>query len=68
MIIFHAADDTNVIVQNSVDFARACWAVGLDAELHVFPRGGHGRTFAYDVEVSPRWRAILTDWLANWRD
>jgi acetyl esterase/lipase len=67
-IIFHAADDTTVLPENSIDFARACWAAGVPAELHIFPRGGHGRVFAYDAEVSPRWRAILQDWLANWRD
>ena len=67
-ILFHAADDTNVIPDNSIDFARACWAVGVPAELHVFPHGGHGRTFAYDAEVSPRWREILQQWLATWKD
>lgn len=66
VILFHAADDPNVTVDNSVDFARACWAAGVPAELHVFPRGGHGRLFAYDAEVSPRWRAILQQWLAAW--
>ncbi len=66
VILFHAADDTNVVPDNSIDFARACWAAGVPAELHVFPRGGHGRAFAYDAEVSPRWREILRQWLAGW--
>lgn len=68
VILFHAADDTTVTPDNSIDFARACWAAGVPAELHVFPRGGHGRTFAYDAEVSPRWRALLQQWLAAWPD
>jgi acetyl esterase/lipase len=66
VIVFHAADDTNVAADNSIDFARACWAAGVPAELHVFPRGGHGRAFAYDAEVSPRWREILQQWLTAW--
>ncbi|HYD84059.1 MAG TPA: prolyl oligopeptidase family serine peptidase, partial [Opitutus sp.] len=64
--IFHAADDKNVSVENSIAFARACWAKGLPAELHVFPRGGHGRQFAYAADVSPRWRELLREWLAAW--
>ena len=58
----------NVTPENSVDFARACWKAGVSTELHVFPQGGHGRTFAYDREASPRWREALQQWLALWRD
>jgi len=66
VILFHAADDTNVTVENSLDFARACRAAGVPAELHVYPRGGHGRAFSYDPELSPRWRETLRQWLALW--
>jgi acetyl esterase/lipase len=62
-IIFHAADDPVVPVENSLVFARACWRAGVPAELHVFPRGGHGFRFAYDAEVSPRWRDLVRQWL-----
>lgn len=64
--IFHAADDALVPVENSIVFAQACWSAGVPAELHVFPRGGHGRRFAYAAEVSPRWRGLLQEWLAAW--
>jgi acetyl esterase/lipase len=64
--IFHAADDELVGVEQSLVFAQACWAAKVPAELHVFPRGGHGRLFAYAADVSPRWRALLQDWLAAW--
>jgi acetyl esterase/lipase len=64
--IFHAADDALVGVEQSLVFAQACWAAKVPAELHVFPRGGHGRLFAYAADVSPRWRALLQDWLAAW--
>ncbi len=66
VILFHAADDRSVIVDNSFAFARACWSAGVPAELHVYPRGGHGRAFSYDPEVSPRWRETLRQWLAGW--
>lgn len=64
--IFHAADDNLISHENSILFARACWAAGVSAELHIFPRGGHGRNFAYAADVSPRWRELLRDWLAVW--
>lgn len=65
--LFHAADDPESSVENSIGFARACWDKNVPAELHVFPRGGHGRLFAYDAEVSPRWRELLRQWLAAWK-
>jgi acetyl esterase/lipase len=64
--LFHAADDDLVPVEHSLAFARACWAAGVPAELHIYPRGGHGRLFAYAAEVSPRWREALLQWLADW--
>jgi len=66
VFLFHAADDKVVSVENSIAFARACWAKQVPAELHVFPRGGHGRVFAYAADVSPRWRELLREWLAAW--
>lgn len=66
VFVFHAADDPLVGVEHSLLFARACWSAGVPAELHVFPRGGHGRLFAYAADVSPRWRSLLQDWLAAW--
>ena len=53
---------------NSIDFARACQATGVPAELHIFPHGGHGYSFAYDAHFSPRWRALVLEWLAAWKD
>jgi dipeptidyl aminopeptidase/acylaminoacyl peptidase len=62
-ILFHAGDDSNVVPENSIEFARARRRAGVPAELHVFPHGGHGYAFSHDVEVSPRWRALLQQWL-----
>lgn len=67
-IIFLAADDNVVTPENSFDFVRAYRAAGVPVELHLFSHGGHGYRFAYDVDNSPRWRAILQEWLAAWID
>ena len=66
VFLFHASGDKNLSVDNSIDFSRACWAVGVPAELHIFPHNGHGRTFAYSSEISPRWRELLSGWLTAW--
>lgn len=40
--IFAAADDGLVPVKNSLAFASACAANGVDFEMHLFEQGGHG--------------------------
>ena len=34
------------------------------ATIVVFLGGGHGYSFAYDAHFSPRWRALVLEWLA----
>jgi acetyl esterase/lipase len=40
--IVHAEDDKTVPVMNSLNFYEALVRHGVPAELHVYPRGGHG--------------------------
>jgi acetyl esterase/lipase len=40
--IVHAEDDKTVPVMNSLDFYEALVQHGVPAELHVYPKGGHG--------------------------
>ena len=40
--IIHAEDDKTVPVMNSLGFYEALVQHGVPAELHVYPRGGHG--------------------------
>lgn len=42
VFLAHAADDATVPVQLSVRMFEALRAAGVQAELHVFPEGGHG--------------------------
>ena len=60
--LVHAADDTAVPVENSLEFFKACKAKGVSAELHVYPKGGHG--FGLVNKTTPaRWMDHLKSWL-----
>jgi acetyl esterase/lipase len=41
-ILFHAADDSTVPVENSLSMFDALRAGSVPAELHIFEKGGHG--------------------------
>ena len=41
-ILFHAADDTTVPPEASIDFYKALQAAGTRSALHMFEDGGHG--------------------------
>ena len=59
--LVHAEDDKSVPVNNSIVFYQACLRHGVPAELHLYPRGGHG--FGLNNPTTPdRW----TDRLRNW--
>ena len=61
--LVHAEDDKSVPVNNSIVFYQACLRHGVPAELHIYPRGGHG--FGLNNTTTPdRW----TDRLRNWLD
>jgi len=46
----HTGDDSLVDVNNSIEFYRALQSNGVDAELHLFPKGNHGFTQRLPVE------------------
>lgn len=61
--LVHAEDDKAVPVNNSILFYQACLRHGVPAELHLYPRGGHG--FGLNNDTTPdHW----TDRLRNWLD
>jgi acetyl esterase/lipase len=63
IFLLHAADDATVPAESSVRMYRALKAAGAQAELHVFPEGGHGFGVAgaagKPVEV---WPDLLLRW------
>lgn len=46
VFLAHSSDDTTVPVENSILFYRALRANKVPAEMHIFPKGGHGWGFS----------------------
>lgn len=62
--IAHAADDTVVPVANALRYYQALLDYGVPAELHVFPRGGHGFGSGVGYEGTVRkWLQLALNWL-----
>lgn len=61
--LVHAGDDPAVPVQNSLLFYEALQKNGVPAELHVYPKGGHG----YGMD-NPTTKDEWIDRLRNWLD
>ncbi len=68
LFIAHAADDTRVPVQESLNFVDACVKNNVYPEVHLFFEGGHG--FGMEKEngyAASEWPSLLEKWLVNKR-
>jgi acetyl esterase/lipase len=67
--IWHTKDDPVVPVQNSVMFAEALKAHGVEAELHLYEHGAHGLGLGGDPESDHLlpWTDALRAWLVKHR-
>lgn len=64
VMLLHAADDTAVRADNSLLMARALADAGVDHELHVFARGGHGFGMRTEAgSTTALWPALVQRWL-----
>lgn len=61
--LVHATDDEVVPVENSIQFYRALVSKNIDAEMHIYPDGGHGFALALDKSYLQTWTDRLSDWL-----
>lgn len=60
--LVHSGDDKGVKVQNSVQFYLACLRNGVPAEMHLYPKGGHG--YGMDNKTtSDLWMDRLRNWM-----
>jgi acetyl esterase/lipase len=61
-ILIHAGDDDAVPVKNSLVYYEACQKNGVAAELHVYPKGGHG--FGMNNKTTnDKWMDRVKNWL-----
>jgi acetyl esterase/lipase len=58
--ITHAADDNVVDVDNSINYFEALRHKKVNAEMHIYPKGGHGFIFR-----QPGWMEPLFLWMKN---
>jgi acetyl esterase/lipase len=60
--LVQAGDDHTVLVQNSVAFYEALQQNGVAAELHIYPKGGHGFGL-HNTTTKDQWFDRLQNWL-----
>ena len=62
--LVHAGDDKVVPVANSLHFYEALQANGVPAEMHIYPKGGHGFGLN-NPTTTDRWTDRLRGWLVD---
>jgi len=60
--LIHAGDDATVPVENSIRFYQACIKNKVPAEMHIYPKGGHGFGM-YNKTTDDNWMERLRNWL-----
>ena len=61
--LVHALDDDICPYQESTAYAEALHAVGVEVELHVFAKGGHGFGLGRGSDGTAQWPALAVAWL-----
>lgn len=60
--LVHAGDDGSVQVENSIRYYQACIKYKVPAEMHLYPKGGHGFGM-YNKTTNDNWMERLQNWL-----
>ncbi len=66
VFIWHCAPDKAVLVENSMDFAKALEKKGIDCELHIYQTGAHGLGLAKDNDEVKEWFNDCVKWLKSY--
>ncbi|MEO6230591.1 MAG: alpha/beta hydrolase [Ferruginibacter sp.] len=62
VFLVQAADDGAVPVENSIRFYQACVKNKVPAEMHLYPKGGHGFGM-YNTTTDDIWMERLHNWM-----
>jgi acetyl esterase/lipase len=65
--LVHATDDRGVPVENSLLFYQALKDNNVPAEMHIYPKGGHGFGLAVGNGYLETWTDRLVDWMRGLR-
>ncbi|MFK7979027.1 MAG: pectate lyase, partial [Saprospiraceae bacterium] len=60
--LIHAGNDKGVPVGNSLAFYQACLDKNVSAEMHLYPKGGHGFGM-YNPTTNDDWMQRLINWM-----
>ena len=63
--IVHSADDKAVPVENSLQIYKALLDNNVNAEMHIYPYGGHGYSMAIGKSYLQNWTDRLYEWLIS---
>ena len=61
--LVHSADDEGVPIENSLLFYKALLKNNVSAEMHLYPKGGHGYGLARGKGSLENWPNILLNWI-----
>ena len=60
--LVHSSDDEAVPVTNSLMFYKALVEKGISAEMHIYPKGGHGYALGIGGGHEQSWIQRLSEW------
>ena len=63
-MLVHTGDDETVKVENSLRFYEALLKNKVKAEMHIYPKGGHGYG-VYNNTTSDKWMDRVENWLKS---
>jgi acetyl esterase/lipase len=63
--LVHAGDDKGVPVENSLVFYQALVDNDVPAEMHIYPKGGHGFSLAINKGHLANWTDVCIAWIKS---
>jgi acetyl esterase/lipase len=61
--LVHSAEDSTVVVGNSLLFYQAMRRAGAPIEMHLYPKGPHGSGMAASLGPTSEWPKLCESWM-----